>query len=88
MVSEDVSILVTLLFADVVAARTAGEAVRDFLQRIGAAATLRELGLARDRLREVAEIGFKTRRLMNGSPRATSLEDLYVVVERAYEGTT
>jgi len=61
-----------------------GEVVRRLWSRIGAPATLAALGLSRDRLDDVARIGHGIRRLMNGSPRPTSLEELRTVVERAY----
>jgi len=63
---------------------TAGDAVRALLRRVGAAATLRELGLAREQIGPTAEIGHGIRRLMDGSPRPTSLADLRGIVERAY----
>lgn len=61
-----------------------GEVIWRLWARIGAPATLAALGLSRDRLEDVARIGHGIRRLMNGSPRPASLDELRTVVERAY----
>ena len=60
------------------------DAVRDFLREIGAPASLKELGLAPGQIEPTAEIGYGIRRLMNGSPRPTSREELREIVQRAY----
>ena len=61
-----------------------GDAIRRLWAQIGAPATLAALGLPRERLDDVARIGHGIRRLMNGSPRSTSLDELRTVVEHAY----
>jgi alcohol dehydrogenase class IV len=61
-----------------------GDAVRDWLGALGAPATLRELGMRPDQIGPAAEIGYGIRRLMNGSPRATSPEQLLEIVRRAF----
>jgi alcohol dehydrogenase class IV len=63
---------------------SAGDAVRDWLRALGAPATLRELGLAPEQIGPTAEIGWGIRRLMNGSPRATSREQLLEIVRCAF----
>ncbi len=62
----------------------AGDAVREWLRALGAPATLRELGLLPDQIGPTAEIGYGIRRLMNGSPRPTSPEQLLEIVRRAF----
>ncbi len=64
--------------------RSGGDAVRDLLRAVGAPLTLRELGLRREQIEAIAKIGYEIRRLMNGSPRPTSLEQLTGIVQRAY----
>lgn len=61
-----------------------GDAVRDWLRALGAPTTLRELGMRPDQLERTAEIGHGIRRLMNGSPRPTSPEELLSIVRAAY----
>lgn len=61
-----------------------GDAVRALWTRVGAPSSLAALALPRDRLDDVARIGHGIRRLMNGSPRTTSLDQLRAVVRRAY----
>jgi alcohol dehydrogenase class IV len=63
---------------------SAGDAVREWLRALGAPATLRELGLAPEQIGPTAEIGWGIRRLMNGSPRATSREQLLEIVRCAF----
>lgn len=65
---------------------SAGDAVRDWLGAVGAPATLRELGLAPEAIEPAARIAYEIRRLMDGSPRATSREELLEVVRAAYGG--
>lgn len=62
----------------------AGDAVRDWLRAVGAPATLRELGLRPEQIEPTAEIGYGIRRLMNGSPRATSPQQLLEIVRCAF----
>lgn len=64
----------------------AADAVRELLRRIGAPATLRELGLAADLLESTAEIAFGIRRLMDGSPRPATAAELRAIVRCAWEG--
>ena len=64
--------------------KNVADAVRDLLRRVGAASTLKELGLAPRQIEPTAEIGYGIRRLMNGSPRPTSPEELREIVQRAY----
>jgi alcohol dehydrogenase class IV len=64
---------------------SAGDAVRDLLGEIGASRTLEELGLPSHLIERTAEIAFDIRRLMNGSPRSTSREQLVEIVRRAHQ---
>ncbi len=66
--------------------KSAGDAVRDLLREVGAPRTLEDLGLAREQIERTAEIAYEIRRLMNGSPRPTSPEELVEIVRRAYGG--
>jgi len=61
----------------------AGDAVRDFLRQVKAPCTLAELGFPEERLDEAAEIAHGIHRLMAGSPRPTSLEQLREILQRA-----
>jgi len=63
---------------------SAGDAVRDLLRSVGAPLTLRDLGLAPDEIEPTAEIGYRIRRLMDGSPRPTSPEELLGIVRAAW----
>jgi len=63
-----------------------GDAVRDFLRRVGAPASLAELGFPRERIEAAADVAHGIRRLMDGSPRPTSRDELVAILRSAYEG--
>ena len=63
---------------------SAGDAVRDLLRAVGAPVTLKELGIATEQIEPIAEIGFGIRRLIDGSPRPTSRQQLLEIVRCAY----
>jgi alcohol dehydrogenase class IV len=63
---------------------SAGDAVRDLLRAVGAPMTLRELGLTPAQIGPAAGIGYGIRRLMDGSPRPTSADELLAIVRDAY----
>lgn len=61
-------------------------AVDRLLDRIGIPPTLKELGLAENQLRYVAEMGLKSARLVDNNPRPLDADALYEITRAAYFG--